>query len=59
MLRQLGSALEAAHDKGVIHRDLKPENIMLQQLGDRRDIVKLIDFGVARVEASAITRTRL
>ena len=55
MLRQLGLALEAAHDKGVIHRDLKPENIMLQQLGDRRDIVKLIDFGVARVEASAIT----
>jgi serine/threonine protein kinase len=55
ILRQLGSALEAAHNKGVIHRDLKPENIMLQQLGDRRDIVKIIDFGVARVESSAIT----
>jgi hypothetical protein len=39
----------------VIHRDLKPENIMLQQLGDGRKIVKLIDFGVARVEASAVS----
>jgi serine/threonine protein kinase len=55
ILRQLGSALEAAHSKGVIHRDLKPENIMLQKIGNRRDIVKLIDFGVARVESSAIT----
>jgi hypothetical protein len=54
IVRQLGSALEAAHAKGVIHRDLKPENIMLQHLGDGRDIVKLIDFGIARVEASAV-----
>src|SRR5688572_13556043 len=55
ILRQLGSALEIAHSKGVIHRDLKPENIMLQKLGDGRKIVKLIDFGVARVEASAVS----
>ncbi len=55
IVRQLGSALEAAHNKGVIHRDLKPENIMLQHLGDGRDIVKLIDFGIARVEASAVS----
>jgi hypothetical protein len=55
ILRQLGSALEAAHKKGVIHRDLKPENVMLQQLGDGRQIVKLIDFGVARVEASSVS----
>jgi hypothetical protein len=55
ILRQLGSALEVAHSKGVIHRDLKPENIMLQKLGDGRMIVKLIDFGVARVEASAVS----
>ncbi|HYP06210.1 MAG TPA: serine/threonine-protein kinase, partial [Bryobacteraceae bacterium] len=55
ILRQLGSALEVAHNKGVIHRDLKPENIMLQKLGDDRQIVKLIDFGVARVEASAVS----
>src|SRR5436190_3876396 len=55
ILRQLGAALEAAHNKGVIHRDLKPENIMLQQLGDGRQIVKLIDFGVARVESSSVS----
>ena len=55
ILRQLGSALEAAHNKGVIHRDLKPENIMLQQLGDGSHITKLIDFGVARVEDSSVS----
>jgi hypothetical protein len=55
ILRQLGSALEMAHGKGVIHRDLKPENIMLQELGDGRLMVKLIDFGVARVEDSAVS----
>lgn len=51
ILRQLGDALQAAHDKKVIHRDLKPENIMLQQIGGG-EIVKLIDFGIARVEES-------
>ena len=51
ILRQLGEALQCAHDKRIIHRDLKPENVMLQQVGSRH-IVKLIDFGIARVEES-------
>src|SRR6266852_3633799 len=33
LIKQIGRALSAAHDKGVLHRDLKPENIMLQSLG--------------------------
>lgn len=49
LIRQIGSALNAAHDKGVLHRDIKPENIMLQELGGGEHQVKLIDFGIAQV----------
>ncbi|MGH9836673.1 MAG: serine/threonine protein kinase [Blastocatellia bacterium] len=49
LVRQMGLALSAAHDKGVLHRDLKPENVMLQNLGGGEEQVKLIDFGIARV----------
>ncbi|HMX26565.1 MAG TPA: ECF-type sigma factor [Blastocatellia bacterium] len=48
LLRQLGQALTAIHQQGIIHCDLKPENIMLQRSGDE-DLVKLIDFGIAKV----------
>ena len=34
IIRQIGRALSAAHDNGILHRDLKPENIMLQKLSD-------------------------
>src|SRR5262249_23225247 len=46
LMRQIGSAVSAAHEKGILHRDLKPENIMLE----RGDILRLIDFGIARVD---------
>jgi serine/threonine protein kinase len=48
LIRQMGQALTAAHEQGVIHRDLKPENIMIQQAGDE-EYVKIIDFGIATV----------
>jgi tRNA A-37 threonylcarbamoyl transferase component Bud32 len=54
LMRQMGRALSAAHDKGVYHRDLKPENIMLQSLSEGEQQVKIIDFGIARVENSKL-----
>jgi tRNA A-37 threonylcarbamoyl transferase component Bud32 len=47
--QQLGRALHAAHQVGVVHRDIKPENIMLLQRVGAADYVKVLDFGVAKL----------
>jgi len=49
IVRQIGQALTAAHERSVFHRDLKPANIMLQDLGGGEELVKIIDFGIATV----------
>jgi serine/threonine protein kinase len=57
IVKQMGRALAATHEKGIFHRDLKPENIMLQDLGHGEEIVKIIDFGIAKIKQSAIAPT--
>jgi len=51
---EIGKALSAAHDRGVLHCDLKPENIMLQKLEENEEAVKLIDFGIAKIRDSMV-----
>ena len=56
LLRGVASALASAHRSGVIHRDIKPSNLFLP--GKSIDQVKLLDFGVAREELTALALTR-
>ena len=46
---QISSALNAAHEAGIIHRDIKPENVMLRPDG----LVKVLDFGIAKLIADS------
>jgi eukaryotic-like serine/threonine-protein kinase len=51
IMEHLLAGLQYSHDKGVMHRDIKPGNVILAKDGQ----VKLADFGIARIESSAMT----
>ncbi len=46
---QIGAALVRAHGMGVVHRDLKPENVMVSWSPEGRPLVKVLDFGMAKI----------
>jgi serine/threonine protein kinase len=58
----IARALEAAHNQRIIHRDLKPENVFLHEVRGERPMVKLLDFGIAKLtdtddNRAGLTRT--
>ena len=53
VMEQLLSALAYAHESGIVHRDIKPSNVFVLRDGT----IKMVDFGLARIEASNLTET--
>lgn len=54
LMLQVSAAVAAAHEAGIIHRDLKPANIFIVQRPDVPSVVKVLDFGIAKLAAEIL-----
>lgn len=54
IMLQISAAVAAAHDAGIIHRDLKPANIFIVQRAEVPALVKVLDFGIAKLAAESL-----
>lgn len=60
IVAQACRGLATAHKVGIVHRDLKPENLFVTDAGDGSDLIKVLDFGIAKlrtVDATVVTGT--
>ncbi|MBQ9243690.1 MAG: serine/threonine protein kinase, partial [Proteobacteria bacterium] len=57
LFRPVVEALSFGHQLGIIHKDLKPENLYLVDPGGPREAMKILDFGVARIQSDATKLT--
>jgi serine/threonine-protein kinase len=54
LMLQISAAVAAAHEAGIIHRDLKPANIFIVQRAEVPAVVKVLDFGIAKLAAETL-----